>query len=79
MRGGAYDAQAAIGALTRACLASGHEPTSRRLAEMAGVNRRTIFRWKAGQRSFMGDAVADRIEAATGVHISHLSLQPCTS
>lgn len=42
------------------------------LAAVAGVARRTIFRWRAGQRSVRPHAIADRVESLTGVHIADL-------
>ena len=66
---GRYDPAALLDACQRLL---GPGATTRQIADVAGVTRRTVFRWRAGQRSMRVHAIADRVEAATGVLIYDL-------
>lgn len=63
-----YDVKAVLQALEDA--ADGPLTPARVLAEMAGVSRRTIVRWRVGDAlSVHAHRIADRVEQVTGVPI----------
>lgn len=64
-----YCAAKVLGALEAA---AGPGATVRELADLAGVTRRSIHRWRAGFYRTVKPRVADAVEVSTGVPVNLL-------
>lgn len=76
MTGCRYDAKKVLALGERLCLADGFEPRGAHLADVLGVSRRQVIRWRTGETASVRPSTVDRIERYSGVNVSTLEWAP---